>query len=128
MMWSSRSSAFLSDDSGISRSPDHGVVTEKGAEAKLLRAAETASWPNAHHLHVAKETSRTRGVGGSISETRRAESVTIEMGSMKKRIDVSIGGDPGECGADGILGINALEDCALVMDASGVAYSCGSGK
>ncbi|HEX3604229.1 MAG TPA: aspartyl protease family protein [Steroidobacteraceae bacterium] len=63
----------------------------------------------------ASETNRTQGVGGTVQTTRKVHGVRLERGGTAATSDLIIGGAAGSCGSDGLLGMDALRQCVLVL-------------
>jgi predicted aspartyl protease len=72
----------------------------------------------------ASESSSTRGVGGDVQRMRKAPNVTLERGGTAATIAVTIGGSAPPCGPDGLIGMDALRRCILVLGESAFAWSC----
>jgi hypothetical protein len=72
----------------------------------------------------ASETGRTQGVGGDVQTTRKAPNVRFERGGTASTIVVTIGGSTPSCGPDGLIGMDALRQCILVLGESAFAWSC----
>jgi hypothetical protein len=72
----------------------------------------------------ASETGHTRGVGGTVTSARKVPNVALRFGGGEALVSLSIGGAPPTCGADGLLGMDALRLCRLVLGESTFAWSC----
>jgi predicted aspartyl protease len=70
------------------------------------------------------EKGRTAGVGGAVTNDRRVANVHLKLGGMKTILDLTVGGSPSNCGPDGLLGMDALGKCVLLLDVSRLAFSC----
>jgi hypothetical protein len=70
---------------------------------------------------------RTQGVGGNVTSSRRIPHVTIMAGGMTTAIDLTLGTVAGTCSPDGLLGMDLLRRCVLVLGESAFAWSCKSG-
>jgi hypothetical protein len=70
------------------------------------------------------EPGHTRGVGGTVATTRKVPDVALRFGGGEALVSLTIGGAPPTCGADGLLGMDALRLCRLVMGESTFAWSC----
>jgi predicted aspartyl protease len=73
---------------------------------------------------LASESERTRGVGGNVQTTRKAPNVRFTRGGTASTIPVTIGGSASSCGPDGLIGMDALRRCVLVLGGSAFAWSC----
>jgi len=69
-------------------------------------------------------TGRTQGVGGTPIITRKVPDVALRLGGGGATVSLTIGGTPPTCGADGLLGMDALRECRLVLGESAFALSC----
>jgi hypothetical protein len=50
--------------------------------------------------------------------------VRFERGGTASTIAVTIGGSAPSCGPDGLIGMDALRQCVLVLGESAFAWSC----
>jgi hypothetical protein len=67
---------------------------------------------------------RTQGVGGAVTTSRRVPNVTVTAPGMMATVDLVIGTAPGNCGPDGLLGMDALRRCIMVLGESSFGWSC----
>jgi Aspartyl protease len=72
----------------------------------------------------ASESGRTQGVGADVQTMRKAPNVRFERGGTASTIAVTIGGSAPSCGPDGLIGMDALRQCILVLGESAFAWSC----
>ena len=85
------------------------------AETQIARALESQ----------ALEGNRTQGVGGAVDENRHVPGVEILRGEVPVIVDLVIGKSPGpSCGPDGLLGMDALRQCLLVLGETGFGMTC----
>jgi predicted aspartyl protease len=94
---------------------DTGATSTLAAPGSRIAAALTDR---------ASESGRTRGAGGDAQTTRRAPNVRFERGGTASTIAVTIGGSAPSCGPDGLIGMDALRQCILVLGESAFAWSC----
>jgi Aspartyl protease len=94
---------------------DTGATSTLAAPGSRIAAALTDR---------ASESGRTQGVGGDAQTTRRAPNVRFERGGTASTIAVTIGGSAPSCGPDGLIGMDALRQCVLVLGESAFAWSC----
>ena len=66
------------------------------------------------------------GVGGVREAMAVARAVPVRVGGLEQVADVAIGGAASGCGSDGLLGIDVLRQCRLVLTASAGRVECGS--
>jgi hypothetical protein len=67
----------------------------------------------------------TQGVGGTVEENRSVSQVRVEFAGAKILIDnIIIGGAATDCGPDGLVGMDALRSCVLVLGKSTAAIAC----
>lgn len=74
--------------------------------------------------HRSVEKGRTVGVGGTVTNDRRVAGVNLDLGGLKTMLDLTIGGSSSNCGPDGLLGMDVLRKCVLLLDVSRVVFSC----
>jgi hypothetical protein len=67
----------------------------------------------------------SESVGGEVDARRMVRGVRLLRGGKSIALDPSIGGVSASCNAKGILGMDALRGCVLVLGASDLALSCG---
>jgi hypothetical protein len=60
-------------------------------------------------------TNRTQGVGGTVQTMRNVPGVRVARGSTTATINLIIGGSASGCGSDGLVGMDALRQCVLVL-------------
>lgn len=91
-------------------------------------ATGTVVAPSSHIAGALKPrasgSSRTQGVGGDRRATPRVPNVNLERGGTVTTIAVTIGGTEPSCGPDGLIGMDALRRCVLVLGESQFAWSC----
>jgi hypothetical protein len=66
----------------------------------------------------------TQGVGGAAIITRTVPNVALKFGGSGATVALTIAGSPPSCGADGLLGMDALRGCRLVLGESAFAWTC----
>jgi hypothetical protein len=72
----------------------------------------------------ASETGHTQGVGGTATTTPKVPNVALQFAGSGAEVSLTIGGAPTACGGDGLLGMDALRECHLVLGESAFAWSC----
>ena len=72
----------------------------------------------------ASERTKARGVGGNAQVMSKAPGVKLEYGGASSTLAVTIGGAAPPCEADGLIGMDALRRCVLVLGESAFAWSC----
>jgi len=72
----------------------------------------------------ASERTKARGVGGNAQVMSKAPGVKLEYGGASSTLAITIGGAVPPCDADGLIGMDALRRCVLVLGESAVAWSC----
>jgi hypothetical protein len=72
----------------------------------------------------ASVTGHTQGVGGTATITRKVPGVALKFGGGEGTVSFTIGGAPSSCGTDGLLGMDALRGCRMVLGQSTFAWSC----
>jgi hypothetical protein len=84
------------------------------AESKIAQAIQTASEPGP----------RSEGVGGEASAQRMVRNVQVIRGGQTVALNPSIGEVAANCDAKGLLGMDALRSCLLILGESEMAFSC----
>jgi len=98
------------------------VIVDTGATSTVI-AAE--SQIGKILFEGSSEGKQTQGLGGAPEASRHVPAVEIRRGGTTAVLDVSLGASPGpSCGADGLLGMDALRNCVLVMSESALRMSC----
>ena len=65
-----------------------------------------------------------QGVGGAIERLRRVPDVRLARGGSTAPIELRIGNVHSQCGAEGLLGMDALRQCVLTLGPSRVEVKC----
>jgi predicted aspartyl protease len=94
---------------------DTGATSTVVASTRIARALVARSQPNG----------QVQGVGGEAQSVKTVAGVSIMRGGAARRADVILGGTSAGCGADGLLGMDALRGCTLVLGETTMAWSCG---
>lgn len=76
----------------------------------------------------ATDRDRTQGVGGASTATAKVPNVAVGVGSTKTTVSLGIGGAMPACGVDGLLGMDVLRRCILVLGQSAFASTCAGGS
>ena len=97
------------------------LLVDTGATSTLVAPGSRIA---AALMDRASESGRTQGVGGDAQTTRIAPNVRFERGGTASTIAVTIGGSAPSCGRDGLIGMDALRQCILVLGESAFAWSC----
>jgi hypothetical protein len=84
------------------------------AESKIAQTMKTASEPGP----------RSEGVGGQVSGQRMVRNVQVIRGGQTIALNPSIGEVAANCDAKGLLGMDALRSCLLILGDSEMAFSC----
>jgi hypothetical protein len=98
------------------------VIVDSGAtrtliasESQIAKALESRGIEGNH----------TQGVGGAVESSRHVPGVEIQRAGAPVVLDLGIGGSPApSCGPDGLLGMDALRQCLLVLGESGLGMTC----
>ena len=94
---------------------DTGATSTLVASTRIARALASRSEQNGE----------VQGVGGGAQAAKTVSGVTIVRGGAAKKVDVILGGTSAGCGADGLLGMDVLRGCTLVLGDKTMAWSCG---
>jgi hypothetical protein len=86
-------------------------------KSKIAHAVERGSKPDPGHS--------SEGVGGKVGGDRVVRNVQLSRGGRIVTLSPSIGEVSSPCGARGILGMDALRSCVLVLGDKKMAFSCG---
>jgi predicted aspartyl protease len=97
------------------------LLVDTGANRTLLASQSEAALALADRSTEGEE---TRGVGNASERVRRVPSVGIERGGSTATLDLRIGTASNNCGADGLLGMDALKTCVLLLGDTGIDLSC----
>ncbi len=65
-----------------------------------------------------------QGVGGEAEPTRVAPDTQIKVAGTNRTIDLTVAAGSSNCGADGLLGMDALRGCTLVLGTKTLAMEC----
>jgi hypothetical protein len=93
---------------------DTGAMTTKlAAQSSLARDL------------VLHEGGKSMGIAGQLQEYRRVRDLTLAFGGHEAKIDADVAASTGEgCGPDGLLGLDAVGRCAIVMSPDQLALAC----
>lgn len=72
----------------------------------------------------ATEIGHAQGVGGTATITRKVPNVGLRFGGAESTLTLTIGGNASACGSSGLLGMDVLRQCRLILGASTFAWSC----
>jgi hypothetical protein len=67
---------------------------------------------------------RAIGVGGVAERTLLARGATLEFAGQVWNLDLTVGGASGQCSPDGLLGMDILRACAVILGQHETAYVC----
>ncbi len=109
-------------------------ATVAGKEARLL--VDTGSFttdlkgssPPGRALAGRSSVSRSIGTVGGAVETRALSDTEVRAGQLTVKLDVPIVSDqarPSRCPSDGVLGMDILGACVVVVDSARMRISCG---
>jgi hypothetical protein len=91
------------------------AVTKLVAQSALLRGVRLASG------------GQTTGVAGKPQPYQLARGIRMTFGDYQATIDARVVNETrGRCGADGLLGLDAMGRCAIVLSEKELAIACGS--
>src|SRR3954469_13300256 len=106
-------------------------VTAAGTPASLLVDSGATRTVAADRSLVASQLasqavsgSQTQGVGGAVTRTRQIPGITLSVAGANTTVDLTLGAVAGTCGQDGLLGMDALKHCVLVLGESAFGWSC----
>lgn len=97
------------------------LLIDTGATRTVLSTQSSAAKALADRSVPGPE---TQGVGGPVVRFRRVPSVAMERGGSSTSVAVTLGATSGSCGPDGLLGMDALKGCVLVLGESQFGITC----
>ena len=68
--------------------------------------------------------SSTQGVGGTVTTSQRVPGVPLVVAGTTTVVELTLAPAAGNCGAEGLLGMDVLRNCVLVLAESAFAWSC----
>jgi hypothetical protein len=97
------------------------VLIDTGATKTILSADSKI----AHAIETNSELGpRSEGAGGEVNGQRMVRNVQLLRGGKTVAVNPSIGEVSASCDAKGLLGMDALRSCLLVLGDSEMAFSC----
>jgi Aspartyl protease len=97
------------------------VLIDTGATKTILSEDSTI----AHAIETNSESGpRSEGVGGEVRAQRMVRNVQLTRGGQTVALNPSIGQVAATCDAKGLLGMDALRSCVLVLGISEMAFAC----
>jgi hypothetical protein len=101
---------------------DASVILDSGATGTVLATDSAIAKALASSSIDGKH---TQGLGGAPEANRHVPAVEILRAGVPVTVDVGLGKSPGPaCGPDGLLGMDALRDCLLVLGESALGMAC----
>jgi hypothetical protein len=95
---------------------DTGATSTTIASARIARALAARAVANGE----------IQGVGGDPEKAKTVAGVTVVRASVARKLDVLLSASSGtDCGADGLLGMDALRGCTLVLGDKAMGIGCG---
>jgi hypothetical protein len=94
---------------------DTGATATDVASTRISRALAARAVNNGH----------VQGIGGDAKSAQTVAGVTIVRAGNARKADVTLGGTGDGCGPDGLLGMDALRGCTLVLGDKTFAWTCG---
>jgi predicted aspartyl protease len=96
------------------------LLVDTGASHTRLAGDATAA------IGLPRDDARDQlGVGGVREPMAVARAVSVKVGGLEQAADVAIGGGASGCGGAGLLGIDVLRQCRLVLTAEAGRLECG---
>ncbi len=101
------------------------MLVDSGATATIInRDAAVSSWFSTRSRPGASE----QGLGGVVQDMQQVRDVQVERGGATVTLSIGVGSASDQCGPDGLLGMDALRGCSMVLGASTMAWSCAAAK
>jgi hypothetical protein len=98
------------------------VILDSGATGTVIAADSAMAQALASRSVEGKH---TQGLGGVPEANRQVPGVEIRRAGVPVTVDLSLGKSPGpDCGPDGLLGMDALRDCLLLLGESAPGMAC----
>lgn len=97
------------------------MTTDTGATATVVASTRIAR----ALVERSQSNGQVEGVGGGAQSAKTVAGVTVVRGGAARKVDVLLGGTGDGCGGDGLLGMDALRGCILVLGETTMAWSCG---
>lgn len=97
------------------------LLVDSGATRTTIRVDSTAGKALRGR---AVEGGENRGVGGAVDRLLVASGVAVRRGSANAVMDVRLGTGQNACGADGLLGMDLLKGCSVLLGESSSALRC----
>jgi predicted aspartyl protease len=95
---------------------DTGATSTAVASTRIQRALAARAQANGE----------IQGVGGEAQKAKTVAGVTVVRAGVARKADIVLSGATGvSCGMDGLLGMDALRGCTLVLGKTTMAWSCG---
>jgi hypothetical protein len=98
-----------------------GLLVDSGATSTLLVPGSRAAREIGGRAVAG---GRSQGVGGRTQTTKHASDVVVRFAGRVMTIDLTIGGVPSTCGPDGLLGMDVLQKCAVILGRNALAEVC----
>ena len=95
---------------------DTGATSTTVASTRIARALASRAVANGE----------IQGVGGDAQKAKTVAGVTVVRAGVARKADVLLSGSSGgNCGVDGLLGMDALRGCTMVLAEKTMGISCG---
>lgn len=94
---------------------DTGATETTVASTRIARALAARASNNG----------RVQGIGGDTQTAQTVDGVTVVRAGTARKITLTLGGTTDGCGPDGLLGMDALRGCTLVLGDKTFAWTCG---
>jgi Aspartyl protease len=100
---------------------EHAILVNGTSASLLLDSGATATIlvPDSVAGHAIRDRSVAAGVadgvGGQTRRLRKARGVRVRVGGETRTIDLLLGAASPSCGRDGLLGMDLLRSCAIVL-------------
>jgi hypothetical protein len=98
------------------------LTLDTGASATIL----DMSRPAAKSLQDLQPDGFESGVSGVREPLFRSAPIAVDFGAGERKMPVRIGVPQGGCGADGLIGMDAVRSCVLAMSDRSVTVTCDS--
>ncbi len=97
------------------------VLVDTGATSTVITASSAAATALSDRTLGSRQ---VQGVGGEVTSTVKTKPLQIHFADTNKTLTLSVGGSAQSCAPDGVLAMDALRGCRLILGESAFNWSC----